>query len=261
MAQIDLELAKIGKAKINFTPAIGLSYTNKNYFTNYQNRFLGSHINESIKADLGVELPLNEHSALMAGLGFLHLSNGGVIIPNGGLNTGNVYIGLKLSNPSAFTSIRKSTYETLQKNSFELSLGIGKRGVYQEKNKGYYKSGSYLGYNYYLNDFISLKGGLDAIYYYTVYDPNDQKTFQNYGTSYDRWRTGISTGADLNLWRVTVTGQIGKYLHYNRYFKTASWYWAFGPTLNLTPHIGIQAKTYMHFAQADFVNYGLAFRI
>ncbi len=261
VAQMDFQLFKIGKAKINFTPGVGLGYTNKYYYNNTKNRFLGSPINETIKADLGMELPISEYADLLLGFGFLHISNGGATVPNGGLNTGNVYIGLKLNNQKPLTTERKSTYTTLQRNSIELSAGLGARGVFANRNKSLYKSGLYAGYNFYLNDVISLKAGADAVYYYTVFDPNNYgDTFQNYGTSYDRWRTGISVGADINLWRITVAAQIGKYIHYNRLMEKATWYWTFGPTFNITPRLGLQAKTYMHFAQADYVNWGVLYR-
>ncbi|KLT65255.1 acyloxyacyl hydrolase [Pedobacter sp. BMA] len=261
VAQMDFELFKLGKAKFNFTPGIGLSLTNK-YFGNHpKNRFLGSPVNEAIKADLGMELPVGKYTSLLAGFGFLHISNGGLTVPNGGLNTGNIYLGLKLNNPKNPSEEKRSTYIPLRRNSIEISVGLGARGVPQQSDKHLFKSGLYAGYNFYLNDIMVLKAGADAVYYYTVYNPDDYAgTYQNYGTSYDRWRTGLSVGAEINLWRITVGAQVGKYLHYNRYKEDATWYWTFGPTYNITSRLGIQAKTYMHFAQADYVNWGLVYR-
>ncbi|WP_165499798.1 acyloxyacyl hydrolase [Pedobacter frigidisoli] len=261
VAQMDFELFKVGKAKFNFTPGVGLSLTNKYFSKNPKNRFLGSTVNEAIKADLGMELPISDHTDLLIGFGFLHISNGGLTVPNGGLNTGNVYIGLKLNNQKPVTAEQKSNYTPLQRNSIEVSAGLGARGVPEQNDKHLFKSGFYAGYNFYINDVVLLKAGADAVYYYTVYDPqNYAGTYQNYGSSYDRWRTGVSVGADVNLWRITVGAQVGKYIHYNRVKEDATWYWTFGPTFNITPQLGVQAKTYMHFAQADYVNWGLVYR-
>ena len=261
VAQMDFQLFKVGKAKFNFTPGVGLSVTNKYFTNNPKNRFLGSAVNEAIKADLGMELPVSRYTDLLVGFGFLHISNGGLTVPYGGLNTGNVYVGVKFGNTETLTSERKSAFNPLQRNAIEISAGIGARGVAEQKGKHLYKSGFYAGYNFYLNEVMTLKAGADAVYYYTVYDPeNSLSTFQYYGTSYDRWRTGLSIGADINLWRITVGTQIGKYVHFNRLKENATWYWTFGPTYNITPHLGFQAKTYMHFAQADYVNWGLLYR-
>ena len=262
-AQIEFQLLKIGNTTVNFTPAIGISYLTKTYFTDFKNRFIGSHLNETIKADLFVKIPLKSNMNLMAGAGFLHYSNGGFSIPNSGINTLTVFTGLSLNGQSSSseTGKTKSNFTPLQKNSIEIGFGIGRRGVYQE-HKGLYKSGMYAGYNYYLNDLLTVKAGFDAVYYYTLYDVSKNvQTFQYYATSYDRWRTGISLGLDVTMWRIVLSGQAGKYLHYNSYFKNIKGYWATGITYALTPHIGIQAKTYMHNLQADYINYGLVFRL
>jgi hypothetical protein len=260
--QTEFEVLKLGNVAFIFKPAIGLAYTNKYFYNTNKNRFIGSPLNEIIKADLGAEINLSTHTLLTGGFNFLHISNGGSTVPNGGLNTGNLYIGVKSAVGQANESSRKSNYQPLQRGSFEISAGMGKRGVFEQRHKNLYRNGFYAGYNYYLSDLFSLKAGADAVYYHTVYDPNNAlATYQNYGSSYDRWRTGISIGADINLWRVTVNGQVGKYIHYDRVIKNATWYWTFGPTFNITPQIGIQAKTYMHYAQADYVNYGLLYRL
>lgn len=271
LAQVELQVLKIGKTTIVFTPAAGASYSTKTFFTHSQNRFIGSHINEMLKADVGAQVSLSQNFTLLAGAAYLHLSNGGYRVPNGGLNTANVYLGVKI-NPNNLQSSAENLsktkskdpakpFQALKRNSFEFMAGFGQRGVFEQK-RAKYRSAFFAGYNFYMNDLITIKTGLDAVYYYTIYDPLAVgETFQNYGTSYDRWRTGLSLSSDFNFWRVTINTQIGKYIHYNRYFPTASWYWGFGPTIFVTPHIGIQARTYMHFAQADFVNYGLVVKL
>jgi hypothetical protein len=266
LAQVELKVLKIGRTEVIFTPAAGISYSTKTFFTNSQNRFIGSHINEMLKADVGAQIALSPSLAFLAGVGYVHLSNGGYLVPNGGLNTVNAYLGLKIrpaykNNHVGHNSEPGKPFQTLQRSSFEFMAGFGQRGVFEQK-RAKYRSGFFVGYNYYINDFITLKGGFDAIYYYTVFDRLQMtETFQNYGTSYDRWRTGVSVSSDFNFWRLTINTQLGKYIHYNRYFENATWYWGFGPTFYITPHIGIQAKTYMHFAQADFINYGLVVRL
>jgi len=263
-AQMGFELFSLGKLKFTFTPSIGLAYTNKTFFTHSKNRFIGSHFNETLKADFGVELPFNKNADLLMGIGVLHLSNGGAVIPNGGLNTVNIYAGLKFNRYQGGQEIstqKKQNY-SLQKNSIEISAGLGKRGVYEQQKQKLYKSGIYIGYNYYLNELISLKTGIDGVYYDTTYDPqNATQTFQYYATSIDKWRIGVSAGVDANIWKLTFTTQIGKYIHYNRLHEEVNWYWLFGPTYNITPRFGVQAKTYMHFFQADYINYGFVWRL
>lgn len=244
------------------SPSGGVSYLTKSFFDHPKNRFIGSHMNITLSADMGIEFPLTRYTNLSTGIGLLHYSNSGMIIPNGGLNTAQIFIQLDLKKYSSTGTTKKfSNYLPLQKNSFEFGAGIGRRGIY-ERHEGIFRSGFYIGYNYRLNDAFVLKSGLDAVYYGTTYDPQKNlETFQYYGSSYDKWRAGLSIGADLNLYRLTINVQTGKYIYYDRLYKKINRYWTFGPTYFITPHIGIQLKTYMHHTQADFLNYGMLFKM
>ncbi|HYK77027.1 MAG TPA: acyloxyacyl hydrolase [Daejeonella sp.] len=262
-AQIEFRLFKLGNTSVSFTPAMGLGYITKTYFTDHRNRVIGSHLNQLIKADLNAVIPLSTNMNLLAGAGFLHYSNGGFQIPNGGLNTLNLFTGLRFGKSWVKPNISQSKYRPIRKNSIEVAAGIGRRGIYQQRN-GLYKSGMYGGYNYYINDLLRAKAGIDAVYYYTPFNPDPEKalqTFQYYGTSYSRWRAGISIGPEINLGRFGVNAQVGKYIYYNRYHQEINWYWTATFTYALTPHMGVQGRTYFHKAQADFINYGLCFKI
>lgn len=262
-AQIEFRLFKLGNASVSFTPAMGLGYITNTYFTDHGNRFIGSHLNQLIKADLNAVIPLSANVNLLAGAGFLHYSNGGFQIPNGGLNTLNLFTGLRFGKSWSRSNISENKYRVIQKNSIEVAAGIGRRGVYQQKN-GLYKSGIYGGYNYYINDLLTVKAGVDVVYYYTPFNPDPERalqTFQYYGTSYSRWRAGVSIGPEINLGRFGVSTQLGKYLYYNRYHQEINWYWTATFTYALTPQMGVQGRTYFHKAQADFINYGLCFKI
>jgi len=259
-AQLELGLITFKKISLNFYPSVGLAYTNKSYFNHPKNIILGTNINYNLSANLGLEIPANQNNAVLFGLGFYHLSNGGMKIPNGGLNTLQVYLGLKHNNLTTNKNLHESAYSTLQKNNFELMLGFGKRGVYQQQHSYLYRSGLYTGYNFYYNDMVSFKAGLDAVYYFTTYDSNNATaTMQYFGTSYDKLRLGASAGIDLQIWRLSITSQFGKYIHFNSFYDQ-KWYWTFGPTYNITPKFGFSIKTYMHKTQADYINFGFVIR-
>lgn len=262
-ANLEFQLLKSGRTTVNLRPGIGLSYLSKTFFTDKRNRFIGSHLNEILKTDLVVQVPLSSSIDLDMGAGFLHYSNGGYNIPNSGINMLSLSGAMRFKKPVLQKEEYATRFNQLRKNTFELNLGVGRRGVF-ESHDGLLKSGVYGGYNYYINDLLSLKAGFDAVYYYTPFDPTpgrDIQTFQYYGTSYDKWRTGVSAGGETTLWRLAVNAQVGKYLHYNSYYKGIEWFWTTGLIYYVSPNAGIQAKTYFHGSQADFINYGLVFKI
>jgi hypothetical protein len=261
VGNLNFQLLKIGNTSVIISPAIGLSYLTKTFFTDKRNRFIGSHLNEIIKADLQFQVPLSSRLDLTAGAGFLHYSNGGFNIPNSGVNMLSLSGGMRFKEHSFEKEARQTRFNQLRKNTLELNIGIGRRGVY-ESHDGLLKSGFYAGYNYYINDILSLKGGFDGVYYYTRFNPNRGiQTFQYYGTSYDKWRTGVAMGAETIIWRLALNAQLGRYLHYNSYYKDIEWFWTTGLIYHVSPHVGIQAKTYFHGSQADFINYGLVFKL
>lgn len=115
-------------------------------------------------------------------------------------------------------------------------------------------------YNYRISPVLGLKAQFDAVYYYTTYDPNDiAGTDQYFGTSYDKWRTGVSLGADIWLGKLAITANYGYYLHY-RSTHPIKFYWMPGFKYFVTPAIGLQVKTYINKNSADFTGVGLIYR-
>ncbi|NEU07427.1 acyloxyacyl hydrolase [Flavihumibacter sp. R14] len=262
-AHIDFRLLKAGETTFTLRPAVGLSYLTKTFFTNRNNRFIGSHLNEILKLDLLMQMPVSPKVDLTVGAGFLHYSNGGYSIPNAGLNVVSVSTGFRFKRIPLEKKEYHSNFHQLNRNNFELNLGIGRRGI-SESRKGLLKSGFYAGYNFFLNDLISFKSGFDAVYYYTPFDPapgRSIETYQKYATSYDKWRAGVSVGPEMTIWRLALNAQVGKYLHYNSFHKKIKWFWTSGLTYYVAPRVGLQAKTYFHVGQADFINYGLVFKL
>jgi hypothetical protein len=259
----DLQLLNWKGTSVTFRPGIGISYLSKTFFTDKRNRFIGSHLNETIKTDLVMQVPVNTKFDITAGAGFLHYSNGGFNVPNSGINLITLSAGMRFKRYSPKAEPFATNFSQLKKNNIELNFGIGRRGVF-ESHQGLLKSGLYAGYNIYINELLSLKSGFDAVYYYTPFNPapgRDIQTFQYYGTSFDRWRTGVSLGGETTLWRLALNAQVGKYLHYNSYYKDINWFWTTSLSYYLNPHVAVQAKTYFHTSQADFINYGLMFKM
>ncbi|WP_158640634.1 acyloxyacyl hydrolase [Anseongella ginsenosidimutans] len=259
-ASLEFELAAAGPVHFYLVPSVGLSYISKNYFTHPDNRFIGSHLNQLLKAALQMEVPLGENFSALANFHVLHLSNGGFNIPNSGINTGNISVGIKSRfGPEPYRKTRDN-FTPLERNTFEVLAGIGRRGVY-ESHDGFFKSGLYAGYNYRLNEVLDLKAGLNAVYYYSVFDPQrHRETYQHYGTSYDPWRLGLSLGAAVKMSRFEVKGLFGRYLYYNS-FHDIHYYWNSGLSYLFTPHLGLQSTLHMHRFQADFVDLGFIVKL
>jgi len=262
LSEVDFQLAQAGRVKFLFTPGAGLTYITETIDTQPATTTVGSHLNLTLTAELGMEVPISERTSFLAAASILHYSNGGLKIPNGGINTVNGTIGVKtaLGDAQHTPSTRGSNFEPLLGSSGELVVGMGRRGKYRTRD-GFWRTGIYGGYNYYLNPAFGFKAGLDMVYYHQVFDiKNFDATFQYYGSSYDRVRLGVSAGAEVAMGRFAVNGMFGKYLHY-RSFHGVQWYWTSALRYHFTPNIAIQSTLYMHRVQADYLNWGVVFRI
>lgn len=262
LAEVDLQLLKLGGAKLLFTPGMGLAYITENIFTQPATSTVGSHINLMLTGELSLDIPVGRNTSLTAAGNILHYSNAGIIVPNGGWNmiTGSVGVKTALNKPVDAPE-GPEIYPHIQGNSAEIWFGTGLRGRYRERHEKFFRSGAYAGYNFYINRAISLKAGSHLVYYHTVFDPNRfDETFQYYGSSLDPIRWGIAAGADLTMGRFVVNAMYGKYLHYRNYHNV-KWYWIYGVRYFFTPNIGIQSTLNLHGVQADYTNWGLILRI
>ncbi|HWK98856.1 MAG TPA: acyloxyacyl hydrolase [Parapedobacter sp.] len=262
LAEVDLQLLQLGKARLLATPGLGLAYITENIFTQPATSTIGSHVNLMITGELSLEVPVSANTSLVAGGHIQHYSNGGVVVPNGGWNTLTGSIGVKtaIGNSDASTD-KPEDYGHIEGNNAELWFGAGVRGRYRDRHGKFFRSGLYAGYNFYLNRAISLKAGSHVVYYHTVFDPDRfDETFQYYGSSLDPIRWGIAVGADVTMGPIVINAMYGKYLHYRNYHNI-KWYWVTGARYFFTPNIGVQTTLNLHGVQADYANWGLILRI
>jgi hypothetical protein len=288
VARVGIELAHAGKTEFLLTPGFGFGYAGQSYYTN-DNPLVGSHINFTAQVGLKVLTPLSLSTRLVAGVDVYHYSNAAFKLPNYGVNSINATIGIDqdINTPAPQTAKKVTT--GYKKGTFEVGVDIGRRGLVQDggvfiqhpEYKDYqknatselYQSGVYLGYNYRLSQVFSVRGGLDGVYYYKTLDTLSDlhhfyATYQELGSSYDRWRVGASIGAEIWLGRFSLPVNYGYYIHYHYFvptydhtYEAPNNYWTFGARYALNRWLTLEAKQYLHRTQADFAGFGVIFRL
>lgn len=260
LGRFEFGLLKAGPVRLLFTPGAGFVYSTHSYFTDNRNPIVGSHINIAAQAGLKLFTAITPSTGIQTGIDIFHYSNGATRIPNNGVNAYMWSLGLVQKIKQRHV-VESEDETSTAKNSIELGGDIGYRGVYESKD-GHFKSGIYLGYNYRVSKIISAKIDTDAGYFYTVFDPsNFVETFQYYGTSYDRWRVGVSAGVDVWLGRLAVMANYGHYIHYKTYYPNNQQYWTAGVKYRVKPWLAFQIKGYIHGTEADYVGAGPIFNV
>jgi Lipid A 3-O-deacylase (PagL) len=76
-----------------FIPGFGIVYDTKTFYDDFRNIFIGSHLNYAIRLESQYHFHLKTNSILIAGLKYMHYSNGAIILPNRGINSISVKLG------------------------------------------------------------------------------------------------------------------------------------------------------------------------
>ncbi len=276
---VDFSLLRLGQFNFIFFPAAGFLYATQTYYTTY-NPIVGSHINLAVQAELKAETPIGQGTRLQAGLFFFHYSNSAFKLPNDGINSINGSVGIAQDLASDGPVTRKTPFAVDKKHFFELAIGIGRRGLIQtgqytnhltgepinltdtaaQKSavSNLYQVGIYAGYNYHLSPMFSIIAGTDVVYYFHTFSyDNFYGTYQELGTSNDRFSLGLSLGTNVWLGRLVFAANYGYLLHYAT-INPVHTYWTAGGKYYLNNWLALNAKIYIHSFEAHYVNFGLS---
>lgn len=253
------------KSNLYLSAATGLAYFDKAGLVN-ENVVLGSKLNYSTKFQFRAERSISSSAWLSLVIAFYHLSNGGIRIPNKGLNVMSTGLGFKqylITKPS--NQISETVSAKLEKynklHSFDIGATIGATGMYA-KNKFLHKVDLYAGYNYRLSNMLGLSIGADAIYNFTAYDVNRHyETYQGFASSTNNWRGGLGVGPDIWLGNFAVMAKMGYYLYIKpgEDRKPTYVYNTIGFKYHFVNSFALQTKVHLSKTEAEFVGFGIIF--
>ncbi len=97
LPNISIPLSRNSIIKPFFRVGTGAAWVSRpySYFNNPTQNAIGSHWNTSVQFRFSAEAQLHPSWILRAGAGLTHVSNGGVILPNFGLNIPSAFVGLE----------------------------------------------------------------------------------------------------------------------------------------------------------------------
>lgn len=141
--QIDIWLLRSRKFTIYTRMAFGLGYLSKRYdrVTNPQNTAIGSRFNNYTTVGLSAEYQLTNHLGIRVAAHVSHSSNGRLRVPNLGINTGMIQIGVnyRMSEPMLKDTFQiAANYEYSRKALFGLRGSLGIKEASVENGPFYY---------------------------------------------------------------------------------------------------------------------------
>lgn len=96
MLTYSLMINVFGKEKnhLYLIPGWGIAYDTKTFYDDLNNIYIGSHFNYAIRLEGMYSREINKNILFLTGLKYLHYSNGSFILPNRGINSVSIKLGL-----------------------------------------------------------------------------------------------------------------------------------------------------------------------
>ena len=249
-----VHLTRSSDFELNWKFGAGLSFFNKTYNRVYKefnpetvpdwsyygstcNNLIGSIINVYLTTSINLNFPLTEHFAMHAELGYMHMSNGSVLQPNGGINIIYASVGASYKIGDECNHCKHTKEKNFPPLPYKWSINITGSGGYRElyylDNKGYGIGSLHIGVTYNICNWYALGGGLDA-FYDGVFNQQggtrleglttEQRQEQLKHTRFGRYiilnedlsnkfRVGISINNEFKIGRITAILDWGIYLY------------------------------------------------
>ena len=261
---------------------------NWSYYGPTCNNLIGSIVNVYLTTGAHFNFPIKNNWAAHADLGYMHMSNGSVLQPNGGINILYASVGASYKIHTKNTTDRDFNGKTFQSLPYKWSVNITGSGGYRElyylDNKGYGIGSIHIGTTYNICNWYAIGGGFDA-FYDGVFNSNTR--FGRYildDKIANLFRVAIGINNEFRIGRITAILDWGIYLYDpiklaykdengNKYEKRPmlykydidkedGWnYFRLGVRCRVWDNIYVQTAVKTHLSKAEMVEWGIGYQI
>jgi hypothetical protein len=253
---------RVHSLRFNLKVSTGLGYITQPFdlHTNVSNNTIGSHINGHLGLHGIINIPLTKNNELQLSGGLTHFSNGNFKMPNLGVNTPEIKIGYTryFGSTTVNNPLPNSTDTGL--NTYSLSLAIARKYtdyIFPHKVLAGIAQFKYLRR---LSTKSKLGGGLDVFYDEGNFYADNRTGIAQKGSPAQALEVGLKAAHELNIGNLVFVSDIGAYL-YNKNKVKGTIYQRLGLRYQISSNTGIYTALKVHFARADYFEWGLTYRL
>ncbi|GAB4259069.1 MAG: hypothetical protein Kow0079_16250 [Vicingaceae bacterium] len=257
---VDFPLNKADRVKLRLQFGYGLGFVEKNFdrTDNYKNLALGSKLNVFIGINQKAEIKIADNFKTSIGFSFWHFSNGAFKTPNLGINIPALNIGVKYGfnkiDAVNFTAVdREKKWNTL------LLLNFGAKEIAPFNGPKYPIASIVFEKTKVVSNKSDLGVGLDVFYNASLPVLIERDTNLTSG-NFDAIRLGVHGAWFLNLGKLQYYFNFGGYF-INHYRDRGMFFHRIGSRYALNDKFILNLSLKTHFAVADFVEFGIAYKI
>ena len=263
---VNFHLQKSYKEALYMRIGIGLGYMHVifNRLTNYKDNVIGAHFNAMINVRLTTHFYLSNKLRIEAGLGITHCSNGNYQAPNLGINLVTVNTGLSWCLHAYKCLPPASVDSAWARHKIENNI-YAAGGLSEREPPGQAKYGAvtfnYTRY-YRLSCKSKLGGGLDVFYNNTnIARMADDSIFLK--SPLQNIQVGAKAAYELTIGKISLPLEAGAYLYtkYKGNGINGIIYNRIGIRYYANRHFIVSLTLLTHFATADYIEWGVGYRL
>ena len=259
---INFPLLQSKKTSLNFRFGLGLGYLSRRFdrFDDYKNNAIGSHFNGAVNLLYQFKYDLSNKSAISAGIGLAHFSNGAIKMPNLGINVPTIHVGFsyKLVSQDNVNYNKTDLPPISKKNEFLIFCAIGTKEIYPICGKKYFTTTISGLYSRVLSHKRKVGIGLDFSYSASNIETlNRDSIYPKYNVLVTR--PGLCLSHELIFGKLSFIMQVGTYI-YAMDKSDGMFYDRFGFRYQISKHFLANLTLKTHFAKADYIESGFAYK-
>lgn len=267
MPFINFPLVKNEKMSIGFRLALGIGYITHPFdrIENYKNLAIGSHLNAAVNIMADYRYMINDILTISGGISLQHFSNGSLKLPNYGINTPLVNLGVAYR---PFRENRNITnrfiaptepYSAIIHRYIEIYFGgyLGYKNMMAVYGKNFWVT------HFYANGFLPVSPkskfgiGLDL-----SYDPSQITLLEMNGTPVPNklsiLRPGVNGAYNLAMGKLGINLNLGCYFG-GKEKSNGPLYEKIAVQYNLTKELFASVMLKVHWGRADYIGWGIGY--
>ncbi len=248
------------KLSFSIRPGMGISYMNNPYdeLTNPENLCYSTQFAFALLINLSIYYKITDHLQINLAGNYNHISNGGIKLPNKGLNYPSISLGVDYSiQKIQFTQREKILRSDVkQSNYLRTSILLGFTGI-TEDDKVYFVTGILGKFGRRISQMSAFTGGIEFIIDETE---KHLRTIDPEIPSNAPYKTSLTGGYEYLLGKFSFTFDLGIYL-FNSNRRSDLLYQRYGVIYKIGDKVcfGINLKTHRHIAEFFDVRLGYIF--
>ncbi len=260
---VNFHLKRSFKEGLYFRVGMGLGYMPVEFdrLENHKNDVTGSHLNAMFNFRLNYHFYLSSRTRLETGIGLTHCSNGAFQTPNLGINLITANTGITYCISDAQKCFKRSFQDTMKSKKIQSDF-IVTAGLSEIEPPGGKKypnvTISYIGYRT-LNRKNKLGLGADLFYNQAnIARLNRDSIFLK--SSLEITQVGVKASYEATLGRLSLPLEMGGYV-FSKYTGNGSIYNRVGIRYYAGKHIITNLTLLTHFVKADFIEWGVGYKL